>query len=844
MKRKTVWRALGRVSLIAMAAFAICGFAAPMHADAAEVSDQQSFLDAVEAGGEVSIGQGASIELTEPVTVDKNVALTGSGTIKLADGFQKGDSKAPITVESGATLAIDGVTLDGGSESHGYGNRAGGMVYVAGTLDLESGTVQNVKSSKVDGDYFGVVYVADGGSFAMNGGTLKDNELWGTPYDSKGAVHVAPGASFTLNDGSLTNNIAAGAYGLSGVVFVSEDGSNAPGTFTMNGGSISDNKSTAVKVGGNGRGTPAVFTMKGGVISDNTITQTGDDDVDGPTKSGSNIFSSAVYVGFGAFTMEGGTISGNTSAFWGGGVVIAAGNAGASFHMTGGTIEGNTAGCGGGVFVTHAGSASPDVRLSGGKIINNTATQQGGGVYVVNGDTVHLENVVVTDNTATMLGGGIWTCATGSVKTYITNGGAVFGNTANGDTVKGSAGDDLAFVNHKVAGGEADFSVSERMVGGGKVNYYADGAIVAGDKENSDGMGLSYLGEYDKVTPRYDASNPGKAITTDDLNVTDNNYALKSDVSDGAAQAATKAAKLVISGNKANRGAGIGANGNVVIGVAPTPETPEYTLNVNKVWAEGTLDTQKVPVEVALVSDGVQLDTVTLSEGNGWKASFTGLPEGDYTVVEVNTPAGFTAEVSKTIRDKDTSDYSVTVTNTYSAAPVTAHVSAKKVLEGAKLAEGQFSFELVDESGEVISTAKNAADGTVTFDDITYDSVGEYAYTVREVLPEDDNAKAKGTQKDNVTYDASTHKVVVKVTDDLKGHLVAEVQGDGPTFKNTYAEPGKPAKPGKPEGGKDDGSALPQTGDGSLPAAALAAMATAGAVLVGGGVALTKRRAR
>ena len=659
---------LKKLPVLAAAVLALGAFAAPAWAanGATGVTTEDELQEALKKGGDISIAEGTTIGLTEPVVVTKDVTLSGAGTIELGKGFAKSESKAPITIESGATLTINDVTFDGAKQSFGYGNRAGGMIYVAGKLDLNSGIVQNFRSSKADGDNFGVIYVADGGFFTMDGGTLKDNELWGTPYDSKGVVHVAPGASFTLNDGSLTNNISAGAYGLSGVVFVSED-DNVAGTFIMNGGSISNNKSTAVKVGGNGSGSPAVFTMKGGTISGNTITQTSDDDADGPTEGGSNIFSSAVYVGYGAFTMEGGTISGNTAGYWGGGMIIAAPYNGAFFHMTGGTIEGNTAAVGGGVFVTHAGSASPDVRLSGGKIIDNTARLQGGGVYVVNGDTVHLENVVITDNTATMLGGGIWTCATGNVKTYITNGGAVFGNAASGDE-DGSAGDDLAFVNHKVSGGTAEFKVSERIVGGGKVDYYADGGIDAGENADHDGMGASYLGDPND-SARYDASNPGKAITTDDLNVTDNNYALKSDVSDDAAKAATKSAKLVISGNKANRGAGVGANGNVIIGVAPDEgeEEQDYSLKVTKKWADAE-ESDKQSVEVALVSivegQEYQLDTVELNANNRWTATFDKLPEGDYTVKELNVPDGFESTVSKTTLPEGTTTYQVTVTNT------------------------------------------------------------------------------------------------------------------------------------------------------------------------------------
>lgn len=640
------------------------------------VTSVEALKEALEKGGSVEVAKGATIELTEPITISKSATLTGEGTITLADkdAFDKakGDSKAPITVNAGASLTVDGVTFDGRGVSYGYGNHAGGMLYVAGNLDFESGTVQNVFSSKKDGDYVGAVYIANGGKFTMKDGVLQNNTLWGTPYDAKGAVLVDEGGSFALDGGTLTGNTAAGDYGLSGVVTVNES-DDTPGSFTMNGGSISNNKSTAVKVGGNGSGHPAVFNMRGGTISGNVVTQTGTDDADSSTESGSNIFSAGVYVGFGDFKMSGGTISGNTAAYWGGGVVICGPYNGTAFTMTGGTISGNKAAVGGGVFVTHAGSASPNVTLSGGTIVNNEASEQGGGVYVVKGDTVHLENVAIYGNTAKAIsksrtenesestasgvragiGGGVWTCATGNLKVYIDNGGAVFDNAAD------NAGDDLAFVNHKVGGGTAEFKVSDRMIGGGQVGYYKDGGITAGQEENADGMGASYLGDPDG-SDRYNASSPGEAITNEDLNVTDNNYALKSGVTEAAKAAAKGNAKLVIAGNTANRGGGVGANGNVIIGTAPGKQHDEVQLTVNKEWKdeEGqTIDAPQDSVTVALKSGDNLLDTVELSKDNEWSHTFTGLPQladnAKYTVEETTVPDGFTPSYSETQCDSE-----------------------------------------------------------------------------------------------------------------------------------------------------------------------------------------------
>lgn len=206
-------------------------------------------------------------------------------------------------------------------------------------------------------------------------------------------------------------------------------------------------------------------------------------------------------------------------------------------------------------------------------------------------------------------------------------------------------------------------------------------------------------------------------------------------------------------------------------------------------------------------------------------------------------------------------DTSVTFTNGYKAAPVTLKLGAAKVLKGAELKAGQFGFELKSRDGKVMSTARNAADGGVTFDALTFKQVGTYTFTVSEV----DDGQA------HVTYDKAVRKIVVTVSDEAAdgtktGYLSARVSYEGdanvpPVFTNSYAEepgtPGTPENPGTPGGGSDGGSdngsgggssgdgskgGMPDTGDRSLPVEALAAMAGIGALTAAGGAVLYRRR--
>ena len=197
-------------------------------------------------------------------------------------------------------------------------------------------------------------------------------------------------------------------------------------------------------------------------------------------------------------------------------------------------------------------------------------------------------------------------------------------------------------------------------------------------------------------------------------------------------------------------------------------------------------------------------------------------------------------------------------TNGYEAAPVTLKLGAAKVLKGAELKAGQFSFELRGRDGKVMSTARNAADGGVTFDALTFKQAGTYTFTVSEV----DDGQAR------VTYDKAVRKIVVTVGDEAAdgtktGYLSAKVSYEGdanlpPVFTNSYAEePGTPENPGTPGGGSGGGSdngsgsgsggdgskgGMPDTGDRSLPVEALGAMAGIGALAVAGGAVLYRRR--
>ncbi len=173
-------------------------------------------------------------------------------------------------------------------------------------------------------------------------------------------------------------------------------------------------------------------------------------------------------------------------------------------------------------------------------------------------------------------------------------------------------------------------------------------------------------------------------------------------------------------------------------------------------------------------------------------------------------------------------DTSVTFKNVYEAAPATVTLNAKKVLEGAELADGEFTFRL-ENGGQLMDDATNDADGNVTFHELTLKQAGTYTFTVSEIAG----------SEEGVTYDSSQKTVTVTVTDDGNGQLQASVEGNGQTFTNTYV---KPAAGDTNADAGDADKAIPQTGDTNNAALPIVVAAVAVACIAGGLVASRKRK--
>lgn len=172
--------------------------------------------------------------------------------------------------------------------------------------------------------------------------------------------------------------------------------------------------------------------------------------------------------------------------------------------------------------------------------------------------------------------------------------------------------------------------------------------------------------------------------------------------------------------------------------------------------------------------------TYTLHEVKGDADNGITYSIAEYTIVTTVTDDGngkLTVEHKLQGVEEAIFDNAYNVTHVNSS--VTDQITATKSLTGRDMAEGEFSFELV-EGDKVVATGKSGSDGKIVMDKIIYDKPGEHTYILSEV---------KGAEGNGITYDDKTYTVVTTITDNGMGKLVAKHElKDAKTaeFKNSY----------------------------------------------------------
>lgn len=455
-----------------------------------------------------------------------------------------------------------------------------------GSLTLSNILIDGA-STKGKNNYNSLIVVQSGGKLIVNDGTtLQNNYIYG--YISMtlgGAIHN--NGSVTINGGAIQN--CSALYG--GAIYV-----GSSGELTINNGLITDN------------------------IAQTTL-QLG--------QSSNKPSGGAILVGYdGILYLNGGTISSNTS-YGNGGAITLGGNTAMlnsgtpTLVMTGGTIDSNTArSAGGGIYI----ECNSEAFISKGNITNNTAeganlnasifsNYAGGGIYINGGrdgyldGILYLTNAIITDNTSDGQGGGLAGCPTASVTINVFDGAAIYENDATGaEDIYISEGNENSDISR-------DLYVSEYLLGGGVNKYvYASGSALLGEE-----------------IPIYSLHHLLSLIAKNNLTSQDT-----------AIINALQYATVYITGNHSlTNGGGIGTNGNLIIGTAPTSV---IDISVNKVWENDDEELRPEKIEVWLVRNDEYLYSLVITpddQGNWEELVFIEQPETDqdgnkytYTVVE------------------------------------------------------------------------------------------------------------------------------------------------------------------------------------------------------------------
>ena len=200
--------------------------------------------------------------------------------------------------------------------------------------------------------------------------------------------------------------------------------------------------------------------------------------------------------------------------------------------------------------------------------------------------------------------------------------------------------------------------------------------------------------------------------------------------------------------------------------------------------------TGKNDADGKIVMDKITYDkpgehTYILREVKGAEGNGITYDDKTYTVVTTITDNGKgKLEAKHELKDATTAEFKNSYKPNSGEFSVTDKIAATKVLTGRDMAEGEFSFELVEGEGKdakVVATGKNAADGKITMSAVKYDKAGTHTYTLRE-------AKG-GTTSKGITYSDAKYTIETIITDNGDGTLSAkhELKGDKPAeFTNTY----------------------------------------------------------
>lgn len=358
----------------------------------ANVQSDNNYLVEVNANEAVS-----PVALSFDGVKNSEITLKGVGAKPVILNLKEDGSL--ITIGTGITLIIDGnIELRGKDEN----DSPLIMVNPESKLILKNGKIcanecSNVRAQSITRYYGGGVHLK--GIFIMDGGVIADNILDTRNESYGGGVFIDKSGNFTMNGGTISGNKVSGLRMNGG------GGVYNNGIFTMNNGNIINNSSSSIvsayevtTEGGGGVYVNNTFIMNNGNISNNTASSGGGVCINNETNAiftmnnGKITKNNTGVVVHGKFNMNNGEISGNTymglllysNFVMKDGKIADNGNGGVhirekgNFTMEGGIISGNTAEKGAGIFIVGSGTEMRDFQYHKvGGVFNKT----GGIIY-------------------------------------------------------------------------------------------------------------------------------------------------------------------------------------------------------------------------------------------------------------------------------------------------------------------------------------------------------------------------------------------------------------------------------------------------------------------------------
>jgi LPXTG-motif cell wall-anchored protein len=608
------------------------------------------------------------------------------------------------------------------------------------------------------------------GKLTLKNITIDGNRSIAKSDQSATMISVVQGATLNIEEGAVLQNSdvwnSSSIYG--GAVNANKS------TVNMSGGAIRNNKASG---GGGIYISGSTFNMSGGEITGNTASNTSN----AYYSNGGGIFVVSSSSTGSVMNMSGGTISNNEAGYFGGGISVGGYYTTTvqgrnTFNMSGGVIAGNKSGAsGGGMFIQQncVGSITgntTDVVITDNQCCLKHASNNlfgGGGIYVNGGNIMagypdgelHLYNVVITDNTAAIEGGGIAGCPTSHNKSYLGDGGIIYGN--NAPVAREFFAASGQYGSHS---GIAHVYLSPFVLGGG---------VCLWETEDNEPVNYKQIQSQNPIRLHNDLTDGDEAVIN-----------------------AESLAKVWITNNySVNRGGGLGSNGIIYIG-----NSEEETINISaqKQWSDGTEPTSSVRLMLQRRNsiDPEEFETVAyqiITAANNWKFTFENLPkyldsenqqEITYRVIEDPDYVVEVEEGGRTVQKKCSQIFDSTavydpVTETWKITnrKYQAKVIIRKTNDAGYEGEDTVylmgaEFELKDGEGITIDGLQvSDENGFVTSEDGLTLSVGSNYYLKEILAPErcvpiDGNITITVSEPPEVTVTVQHEKVLCDVIRD------------------------------------------------------------------------------